>query len=236
MPKGFFITGTDTGVGKTVIASAIAVALRSLGLRTGVMKPAESGCIRREGILLPHDGTFLKQMSQTDDPMSDITPSVFESPLAPMAAAEAEKRDVDLANIRTVFGRMSGKYDVLVVEGIGGLMVPLKKDYFVLDLARDFGLPLIVTARPGLGTINHTLLTVNTAIKEGLEVAGVIINHSRPPLNDLAEKTNLALLPRILRVPLAGVFPYIENPGEESITRAAMENLDIGLLRENLQL
>jgi dethiobiotin synthetase len=233
MPRGFFITGTDTGVGKTIIAGAVTMLLKSLGLETGVMKPVESGCTRRGNSLLPHDGMFLKQVSHAEDPISDISPSLFENPLAPLAAAGLENREVDLLLIREAFARMSGKYDALVVEGIGGLMVPLRKDYYVLDLARDFGLPLIITARPGLGTINHTLLTVNAAMREGLKVAGVVINYVRSPQNDLAEKTNLNLLSSILPVRIAGVFPHIENQDEESIARAA-ENLDVGLLREYL--
>lgn len=236
MPGGFFITGTDTGVGKTIIAGAVVCALKALGLSIRVMKPAESGCDLRGSSLVPHDAAFLRQISHSDDPISDIAPSLFESPLAPMAAAETEKKDVGLIRIREVFERMSRKCDAVVVEGIGGLMVPFQEDYYVLDLALDFGLPLIVIARPGLGTINHTLLTVNAALREGLTVAGVIINYSSPPENDLAEETNLTLLPRILPVPVAGVFPYIENPDEESITKAAAANLNINLLRENLSL
>lgn len=234
MPKGFFITGTDTGVGKTLIAGAVVCALKSLGLHTGVMKPVESGCSRGDSLLVPHDGAFLKQIAHADDPMSDISPSLFESPLAPMAAAEIEKKDVDLVSVKKAFERLSHRYDTLVVEGIGGLMVPLKKDYYALDLAGDFGLPLIVTTRPGLGTINHTILTVNAALEKGLKVAGVIINYSSPPRGDLAEETNLTLLPRILPVAVAGVFPYIGNPDEESIAGAARANLDVDLLRKNL--
>ena len=234
MSRGFFITGTDTGVGKTVIAGAVICVLRSLGFHTGVMKPVESGCALIGDLLVPHDGTFLRQIAHVEDQMSDITPSVFQSPLAPMTAAEKEKTDVDLLQIKRVFARMSDKYGTLVVEGIGGLMVPFKKDYYALDLVRDFGLPLIVTARPGLGTINHTLLTVNTALREGLKVAGVVINYASPALNDLAEQTNLTLLPRILPVPIAGVFPYLEHPDEESISSAAMANLNINFFRENL--
>ncbi len=233
MQRGFFITGTDTGVGKTIIAGAVAMLLKSLGLEIGVMKPVESGCMRRGGSLLPHDGMFLKQISHAEDPISDISPSLFENPLAPLAAAGIENREVDLLLIKEAFARMSDKYDALVVEGIGGLMVPLRKDYYVLDLARDFGLPLIITARPGLGTINHTILTVNTALKEGLKVAGVVINYVHSPENDLAEKTNLNLLSSLLPVRIAGVFPHIENPDEKSIAGAA-ENFDVSLLRAYL--
>lgn len=217
-----------------MIAGAMICLLRSLGIPTGAMKPVESGCSRLGNSLLPHDGSFLKRIVRTDDPLSDITPSMFESPLAPMAAAETDKKDVDLTGLKEIFVRMSRKYEALVVEGIGGLMVPLRNNYYALDLARDFGLPLLITARPGLGTINHTLLTVNAALKEGLAVAGVIINYSRPPENDLAEETNLSLLPRILPVRIAGVFPYIENPDEDSITRAALDNLDLDLLMGSL--
>ena len=113
-----------------------------------------------------------------DDSIDLVTPCCFENPLAPMAASEIEGIPVDLEKIKKAYRKLSKNYDAVVVEGIGGLLVPIKRDYFVLDLAKDFGLPIIVVSRPGLGTLNHTMLTVNYAIKEGLNVAGIIINYN----------------------------------------------------------
>lgn len=232
MPKGFLITGTDTGVGKTIIAGAVVKALHFLGLKTGVMKPIESGCSRKGDVLIPYDGLFLKQIARTDDPLSSITPCCLESPLAPLPAAEQDGTEIDLSSITRVFATLSGKYDAIVAEGIGGLMVPLRKDYFVADLAAELGLPLIVVARPGLGTINHTMLTVRCALKEGLSVAGIIINYSQPPEDSLAEKTNPRLLAQISPVPVLGIFPHLKNPEEETIEKASLRNLNLELLKK----
>jgi dethiobiotin synthetase len=177
MPKGFFITGTDTGVGKTLIAGAFIKTIQFLGKKVCGMKPVESGCSRQGEVLIPDDGMFLKQVSHVEEPLALITPCCLESPLAPMAAAEVEGRDLDISGINRAFSELSGRYEVLVVEGIGGLMVPIAKDYYVLDLAGELGLPLIVVGRPGLGTVNHIMLTIRCALRAGLTVAGIVINY-----------------------------------------------------------
>lgn len=234
MAKGFFITATDTGVGKTIVAGALIRAVRSLGIKTGAMKPVESGCVREGEVLIPSDGMFLKQAAHMDDPVTLVTPSCFESPLAPLPASEIEHREVDLGEITAAFGRLSKRYEAVIVEGVGGLLVPITKKATVLTLARDFGLPLIVVARPGLGTINHTMLTVSCALKEGLAVAGVIINYSQPPENSLAEKTNPKLLSQVCPVPLIGILPYLKSLDERSLEKAAIKNLDLEVLRRYL--
>lgn len=228
--RGFFVTGTDTGVGKTIIAGALVTAMHSLGLTAGIMKPIESGCRRRGGRLIPGDGTFLRKISGADDPVGTITPSCFESPLAPLPASEKEARDSALPKVRRAFQELSEKYEALVVEGIGGLMVPIAKDYFVIDLAGEFGLPLIIVAKPGLGTINHTMLSVEYALKRGLEVAGVVINFNNPPDHSLAEETNPELLRKILPVPLMGIFPHLEKVGRKTLKEAAFSNLDMDVI------
>ena len=124
---------------------------------------------------------FLKKIAGVNASLDLITPIRFENPLAPLTASEIEGRAVDLGTIKKAYQELSLEYDAMIVEGIGGLLVPIRKDYFVLDLASDLGLPVVVVARPGLGTINHTMLTVNCALKAGLTVAGIIINYVRPP-------------------------------------------------------
>jgi len=234
MSKGFLITGTDTGVGKTIIAGALIKVLNYIGLKTGAMKPVESGCGTEADALVPYDGMFLKEIAHINDHISVITPCCFISPLAPLPASEIENTEVDIAEIKRSFKRLSVKYEAVVVEGLGGLMVPIKKDYNMADLSLEFGLPLLVVARPGLGTINHTMLTVNYALNKGLTVAGIILNYSQPPENSLSEKTNPKLLAQISPVPVIGIFPYMKNLNEDMIAQKALKNLDIEEIKKYL--
>ncbi len=232
MSKGFFITGTDTGIGKTLIAGIIIKAINFLGLKACGMKPVESGCGREGEVLIPYDGVFLKQIAHMNESVSLVTPCCLESPLAPLMASELDRIDINLNEIRKAFAKLSKLYEAVVVEGIGGLLVPIKKDYYVIELAKEFELPLIVVVRPGLGTINHTMLTVNYAIKEGLEVAGIIINYSNPPENNLAEETNPKLLAQICPAPIIGIIPYLKSMGEEVIEKTALKNIDSELIKK----
>ena len=241
MPRGFFITGTDTEIGKTVIAGALIKAIGSVGLKAGGMKPIETGCIKKDRVLIPSDGMFLKEIAGMNDSIDLVTPVRFENPLAPLPASEIEGLSVDLKKIKRAYTELSKNYDVLIVEGIGGLLVPIVKrlrpteaPYFVLDLARDFGLPIIVVSRPGLGTINHTMLTVNYAIKEGLNVVGIIINYSHPPKGTLAEDTNPGVLKEICPLPIMGIFPFLEDMESSTIEKAAVKNLDIEMIKKYL--
>jgi dethiobiotin synthetase len=247
MAKGFFITGTDTGVGKTVIAGALLLIIRSLGISVCGMKPIETGCMKSKSVvlkaesieskthLIPADGMFLKEIADMDDSIDVITPIRFEKPLAPFPASEIEGIPVDIEKIKKAFEDLLRKYDMAVVEGIGGLLVPLKRDYFVLDLAKDFGLPIIIVSRPGLGTINHTLLTVNYAMKEGINVAGIIINYSRPSEKTLAEETNPKVIRQISPVPLIGIFPYLEDLEKSTMEQTAVKTFNPEIIRHYLQ-
>lgn len=234
MPKGFFVTGTDTGVGKTIMSMALIRAMDMFGIRAGAMKPIESGCGREGGVLIPFDGMALKQSARMDEPLTLITPGCFESPLAPLPASEIEMIKVNIPAIKNAFSKLSHKYEAMVVEGIGGLLVPIKKNYAVIDLAADIGLPLIVVAKPGLGTLNHTLLTVKYALREGLTVAGVIINYTMPPENSLAEETNARVLEKICPVPVIGISPYLKNITEEALEKTVRKNFDLQVLRKYL--
>jgi len=232
--KGFFVTGTDSGVGKTIIAGALIRALSFLGLKTGAMKPVESGCVREGDVLIPSDGMFLKQIAQMKEPVTQVTPCCFENPLAPLAASELEKKSISITAIKKAYYSLYTHYDAVIVEGIGGLMVPLKRNYFVVDLAKEIGLPLIVVAKPGLGSINHAMLTVRSALKDALKVAGIIINYSNPPENSLAEETNPQLLKQISPVPLIGIFPFLKNLDAAIIEKTALKNLDLEVIKKYL--
>jgi len=158
----------------------------------------------------------------------------FENPLAPMPASEREGIPVDMGKITNAFATLAYKYTVLIIEGIGGIMVPITKDYSVLDMAKDFGVPIIVVTRPGLGMINHTLLTVNYALKEGLPVAGIIINYHQPAEGTIAEQTNPELLATICPVPILGIFPHLKNIESDTIEEAALTNLNLDIIKKYL--
>jgi dethiobiotin synthetase len=232
--KGFFVTGTDTGVGKTVIAVALIKALHILGLKACGMKPIETGCIKEGDVLIPSDGMFIKTIARMEENITYVSPYCFESPLSPLAASEIERVSIDFEKILLAYKDLSRLYDAVVVEGIGGLLVPIKRDYFVLDLARDFGLPLIVVSGLGLGTLNHTMLTVNYALKTGLDVAGIILNSNHPPKETLAEDTNPDILKQISPVPLIGIISYLRDLEISTIERAVVKNLDLEIIKKYL--
>lgn len=185
LPKlcGLFVTGTDTGVGKTLIAGGIARVLRESGVSVEVFKPVASGCRRTREGLVSSDAEFLAACADSRRTLAEITPVRYAAPLSPNVAAQREHRPVDLKAIFEQYRRLADAADVVVVEGVGGLLCPLSDDFWVIHLARMMQLPLVVVARAGLGTINHTLLTIQVARSAGLEVAGVVVNRYRvePP-------------------------------------------------------
>ncbi|MCX5885675.1 MAG: dethiobiotin synthase [Proteobacteria bacterium] len=210
MRRGIFITGTDTGVGKTLISGSLASALRKQGMNVGVMKPVESGCSRVEGRLIPSDALFLKEFSRSNDDIDLINPYRLEHPLAPAAAAEMEGVKIELKRIEDAYNRMERNHDLMLVEGAGGLLVPLGDSLLIVDLIKSLRLPALVIACSSLGTINHTLLTLRTAEVSGIEVLGVIINHVTPD-RGLAEETCVSSIKKFTRVPILGVFPFVED-------------------------
>lgn len=174
-PRGIFVTGTDTGVGKTIVAATLARLLRMNGASVGVMKPVTSGCREVSGELVSDDALLLSQAAGIGI-SDDVAPYRLREALAPAVAARIDGVQVDFSVIKASFDRLASSYDYVIVEGAGGLMVPLSGGLLVADLALELGLPLLVVARPGLGTINHTVLTCFAARQMGLQVAGVIVN------------------------------------------------------------
>lgn len=230
MARGFFVTGTDTGVGKTVIAGALIKALQARGINACGMKPVETGCRRIDGILHPADGMFLKKAAKMNEDISQITPFCFETPAAPLAASEREGRAVDISTIIDKFNALLKTYGSVVVEGIGGILVPIKRDYFVIDLIKELGLPVLVVTKPSIGTINHTLLTVKYALKEGIRVSGIITNFSRASENTIAEQTSLGMLKQLSPVPTILAFPYLSDLTYKTLEAAALKHLDTRIL------
>jgi dethiobiotin synthetase len=210
-------------VGKTVVACALVRALASRGVDVGAMKPIETG-VGAEG---PLDALALLDAAGGADPLDDVCPQRFALPAAPTVAASAEGRDVEVWAIRRAWERLSARHDCVVVEGAGGLLVPASPEHSMADLARELGLPLLVVARAALGTINHTLLTLEAAVARGLPVAGVVISHAGGPLSG-ADAANLDALRRALRGSLLGEIPPLKV-GE----RPAPGAIDVDALLES---
>ena len=226
---GLFITGTDTGVGKTVVTAALALALRGRGLRVGVMKPVESGCPRVNGTLLPQDAVFLREASGSTMPLELINPYALERPLAPALAAEMEGVSIQLDRIEAAYCTLASAHDFVLVEGAGGLLAPLTGELRMVELACALGLPVLVVARNVLGAINHASLTVEAARGAGLQVAGVVLNNPSPA-DGAAEGTNAASLRRWVSTPFLGEMSYLPSMEHQGLLRAAEAALAVGAL------
>jgi dethiobiotin synthetase len=236
MAKGIFVTATDTGVGKTVVSAAFIRALKLSGVIVGAMKPMETECAIQNGVMIPADGSFLRDAAEMDEGIDLVTPVRYKLPLAPYTASLKEGVPVKLEAVFKAYKQLSGKYDFMVVEGVGGILVPLSRTasgdvYFVTDLIKDLRLPAVVVTRPLLGTINHTLLTVSRLFEEGIEVKGVIVSNSVPPQGTIAEETNLEMLRELLPVPIIGVVPYLEKVTIENIDAKAIGCIEIAAVR-----
>lgn len=190
--RGLFITGTDTGVGKTYVAAIIARSLRIAGFRVGVYKPAASGCRLDGAELISDDALALWEAAGRPGSLDEVCPQRFLAPLAPHLAACAEGRRIDRDQLRRGLDVWTARSDIVLVEGAGGLMSPLGESDYVADLAGHFGFPLVVVARNVLGTINHTLLTLHAAatFRGGLPVAGIVLNRPVAPSDDASTASN----------------------------------------------
>ena len=208
--RGLFITGTDTGVGKTFVARGIAGMLQARGLRVGVMKPVETGCTNGDA-LYPADAAALRAAARTVAELTTICPYRFEPPVAPDVAARRAGARIDPAVILDAFRTIDASHDVTLVEGAGGLLVPIVDRYTMADLARDLALPMLVVVDSKLGAINHTLLTLECARGRGLTVAAYVLNRGSDADADAAT-TNAELLARCTDVPCLGSVDRVVSP------------------------
>lgn len=231
MGRGYFITGTDTGVGKTIVAGGLAALYKNKGLDVGVMKPIATGCKKVNNALISDDAIFLKRSAEVDDEYGLINPVSLEQPLAPTVAARLSNTRIDLEKIRMDYDSLCERHEYLIVEGIGGLLVPIDAYYFVVDLANEMELPLIIVCRPNVGTINHTLLTVSYAREHGLDVKGIIINESTENCDDVVKKTNADEIKRLTNLPVLGMIPFdkrldISNHNKEVLLKIFSDKID----------
>jgi dethiobiotin synthetase len=191
--SALFVTGTDTACGKTQVGCALARGLRAAGLRVRALKPVETGCSERGGALVPADALALAAAADDASELDALCPYRLRLAAAPEVAARAEGVQIDLGRIERALARARRGAGAVIVEGAGGLLVPIRADLDMAGLALRLGLPLVVVARARLGTINHTLLTLEAALARGLAVLGVAISHTCADLDE-AERCNLEAL------------------------------------------
>jgi dethiobiotin synthetase len=190
----FFITGTDTNVGKTFVTSLLTRSLRKTGFDTVAMKPISCG--------EPEDSRTLLDAANNELSMEEVTPVSYAAPLAPIEAARLEGRTFDSSEVLPTFERLRRTHRSLLVEGVGGWIVPLTKDYSSADLAKAMGLPVLLVVRNKLGALNHTLLTLESITSHGLTCGGIVLNNHPEDASDLAAEGNRRLLPELTNVPL----------------------------------
>ena len=235
---GLFVTGTDTGVGKTFVTCGLTALLSARGRKVGVMKPVETGCEVRDHKLYPADAQRLRRVSGTTLPVEVVCPYRFAPPLAPEVAAAMAGVLVDRVEILACYERIASQHEITLVEGAGGLLVPLAAHYSFADLVRDLGLPLIVVVASRLGAINHTLLTLHCARSMGLQIRGYILNQAAPP-RDLASQTNGQALARATDVPCLGRLPFLPPSGDEArdieeLVRVMSREIDLSQLFDEI--
>ncbi|GGE03413.1 ATP-dependent dethiobiotin synthetase BioD [Marinithermofilum abyssi] len=218
--SGFFITATDTEVGKTVVTAALATAMKAKGIDVGVIKPVQSGHTAGDP---DGDAMRLKRWAALEETADTIAPYSFQAPLAPWIAARMEQRTIPKQQLLERVRNHMTRHAVTLVEGAGGWMVPLGEDWTIADLARELELPLIIIARPDLGTVNHTVLTVRAARADGLTVAGVVFNGCRSE-NQARIEENAAMIRRFADVKVIGNLPWIDGPLDGTGLRDAAEN------------
>lgn len=222
-PRGIFVTATDTGVGKTLVTSALVTCLTRQGIDVGVMKPIETGVSR--SARAQSDGARLRSAAGSCDPMAEVSPYVFRLPMAPFSAARAEKTTVQIATIMRAFRALSQKHALMMVEGVGGVQVPITQSLNVLDLIYQVKLSAIVIGQSGSGGINHALLTLHALRQRKIPIVALVLNQCQPVRTKIAraqEQSTVSLLRMLAGVSVIGPLPY-----SPSVNR----NWDEGLVR-----
>jgi len=228
------VIGTDTDAGKTVLSAALVLALRSLGMEAGYLKPLATDCAATPDGPVSPDVALVHRLAGLPEPAASLNPVCLDAPLAPLAAARLQGVELDLAAPLAACRAFLAAHAYSVIEGVGGLLVPIAPGATFLELAESLGLPVLVAARPGLGTINHTLLTIQALRSRNLTVCGFAFSAgSLQPSDDPSLATNHELIVEFSGTPFMGTLPYL-GPAEalsaQALTTAALENLDLSLL------
>ena len=215
MTRGIFITGTDTGVGKTMVSAALAMALKKQGCQVGVMKPVETGVTASSHS--QSDAAKLRDATQNTASLETVSPYQFTAPLAPLAAAQAEQSTIDLRMIRKAYRLLAGRCDYMVVEGAGGVLVPITPRCDIIDLIAQLQLPVVIVGRSGLGGINHARLTITALRQRQIPIIALVLNRIDPVKTKTAriqEQSTIDLLREQAGVPVLGPIPYQSNAAQ----------------------
>ena len=223
--KGIFITGTDTGIGKTVVTACLLSAFNNRGISVGVMKPIETGVDPECNSIANSDAKFLHQVSRNEISLGEVCQYRFKTAASPFQAALIDEVEpVDEKIIIEAYSQLVEKHGLVLVEGVGGLLVPIHENYMVADLVVDLKLPIIIVSPLKLGAINHTLMTLETAARYGINVKGVIYN----PLNKslTTDKSQEKIIEQFSGIKSLGDCPFIEHLSPESFTPDLIKTIE----------
>jgi len=225
--KSLFITGTDTDVGKTYITAGLAVVIRKMGIDVGVMKPFAAGTAQKKGYK-SEDIKILSKAAQACDPEKLVNPQFFPIPASPYTAWKNLKIKPKINSVLSSFKSLSKIHSIMLVEGMGGIMTPILKNYFVTDLIKDMKIPAVLVTRTKVGTINHTIMTVKMCEKYKIPIKGIIINDFDSDGYKIKELTRD--FKSLTGVPILGSIPFINDLSNASLYRIFKKNLDLKLL------
>ena len=225
--KSLFIAGTDTDVGKTYITAGLAVTIRKMGINVGVMKPFAAGTSQKKGYK-SEDIEILSRAAQACDPENLVNPQFFPIPASPYTAWKNLKIKPKIPIILSSFKKLTKLHDMLLVEGMGGVMTPILKDYYVTNLIKEMKIPTIIVTRSKVGTVNHTIMTVKMCEKYKISVKGIIINNFDSDGYKIKELTRD--LKNLTGVPILGSIPFIEDMSDSSMYKIFKKNLNMKLI------
>lgn len=228
----YFVTGTDTEIGKTLVSSALLHAMTQQGWRSAGMKPIAAGADLRDGVLHNDDVDSLLAASSVSAPLELVCPYLMQTPAAPHIVAQREHVTISLPHIRACYQQLTTQADAVVVEGVGGFCVPLTAQHDTADMAQQLGLPVILVVGLRLGCINHALLTAQAIATRGLRLAGWVANTVDPDMLYLAD--NIAALQMRLSAPLLGQIPRLDASAPDAdvtMAQRAAAYIDVNLLK-----
>jgi dethiobiotin synthetase len=227
MAKGIFVVGTDTDVGKTIVTAGLLHVLRSKGHRATYFKGALSGAIEEGDKLIPGDTDLVSKVSGLKEPYENITPYIFKTAISPHLASKIEDNPIDLNIIKAKYEELKEKYDFIIAEGSGGIICPLinsdEEIYTLGDLIKDLNMSTVVVARGGVGTINHSVLTVKYMDTIGIKVKGIIINNYE---DNYITKDNIKVIEKLTGVPVVGKFKTIDKSNIDNIRTCALNTFN----------
>ncbi|MEK0360636.1 MAG: dethiobiotin synthase [Nitrosopumilus sp.] len=224
--KSLFIAGTDTDVGKTYIAAGLAVTFRNMGIDVGVMKPFAAGRAQKKGYK-SEDIVILSKAAKACDPEKLVNPQFFKIPASPYTAWKTLKTKPKISIILSSFKKLTKLHDMILVEGMGGIMTPILKDYYITNLIKEMKIPAVIVTRSKIGTVNHTIMTCKMCEKYKIPVKGIIINNFDDgyPIPELKRD-----LQNLTGIKVLGSIPFIKNMSDTSLHRIFKKNIDLKTL------